>query len=310
MKTFQFIIATLVFTIMTTITTNAKSIGKIYVFESDANGFNTKTVFYDDGKEVVAFDAQFTEETAQKAIDFLRTKTQNPIKYLVITHPNPDKFNGIPAFKKVGATVIMSKLSANNIEAVHNYKKYYFVEMAKMFTNETYPKLPSADITFDENYEIKLVNGGKIILTELHKSGIATNQTVAFIETANAIVVGDLVHHNAHAWLEGPIVNGNTTYIGKNWIEVLKTIQKKFVGTTIVYGGRGEAGKLSVVIPQQIAYLETAEKISNEYLASIGGDKTKVDYAQLQKIFEKTFPNYALGYMINYGAYGIVSSLK
>ena len=42
----------------------AGSIGNIYVFESDGNGFNTKTVFYDDGKEVVAFDAQFTEQTA------------------------------------------------------------------------------------------------------------------------------------------------------------------------------------------------------------------------------------------------------
>ncbi|KOY88140.1 hypothetical protein AD998_10100 [bacterium 336/3] len=295
---------------MATISANAKNIGKIYVFESDANGFNTKTVFYDDGKEVVAFDAQFTEATAQQAIEFLRTKTQNPIKYLVVTHPNPDKFNGIPAFKKVGATVIMSKFSANNIEMVHNYKKYYFVEMAKMFTNETYPTLPTADLTFDETYDIKLANGGKVKLTELKKSAIATNQTIAFIETVNALVIGDLVHHNVHAWLEGPINNNTTTYNNANWISVLKILESKYPANVMVYGGRGESGKLSVVVTQQISYLEKAEKLTKEYLISIGNDKSKVDYTQLQKVFEKAFPNYSLGYMIAYGAYGMVGSMK
>lgn len=321
MKTINFFLTILFIIAMTAFTTScatteveAKNTGKIYVFESDGNGFNTKTVFYDDGKEVIAFDAQFTEELAQQAIDFLRTKTQNPIKYLVVTHPNPDKFNGIPAFKKIGATVIMSKLSANNLETVHNYKKYYFVKIAKMFTDETYPQLPKADITFDENYEIKLANGGKVTLTELKLSGISTNQTIANIETAKAIVVGDLIHHNAHAWLEGGIIGGNAVYNGNNWINVLKTLQTKYASDAIVYGGRGEAVKLSISIPQQISYLQKAEQITKEYVNSLTGTtladkKAKVDYAQLQKLFEKAYPTYTLGYMISYGAYGLVASL-
>jgi glyoxylase-like metal-dependent hydrolase (beta-lactamase superfamily II) len=310
MKSISIYLTTLIITIMTTLSVNAKSIEKIYVFESDANGFNTKTVFYDDGKEVVAFDAQFTEVAAEQAISFLKTKTQNPIKYLVVTHPNPDKFNGIPAFKKIGAKVIMSKESLSNLETVHNYKKYYFVEMAKMFTNDSYPKLPTADITFEDNYEIKLANSGKIKLTELHKSGISTNQTIAFIETTNALIVGDLVHHNVHAWLEGPINNGTAIYNNANWIGVLKVIQSIYSKDLIVYGGRGESEMLSIAVAQQIKYLENAENITKQYLSSIGNDKSKVDYAQLQKEFEKEFPNYSLGYMIAYGAYGIVASLK
>jgi glyoxylase-like metal-dependent hydrolase (beta-lactamase superfamily II) len=228
----------------------------------------------------------------------------------VVTHPNPDKFNGIPAFKKIGAKVIMSKESLSNLETVHNYKKYYFVEMAKMFTNDSYPKLPTADITFEDNYEIKLANGGKIKLTELHKSGISTNQTIAFIETTNALIVGDLVHHHVHAWLEGPINSGTAIYNNANWIGVLKVIQSTYSKDLIVYGGRGESEKLSIAVAQQIKYLENAEKITKQYLSSIGNDKSKVDYAQLQKEFEKEFPNYSLGYMIAYGAYGIVASLK
>lgn len=310
MKKISFTLVTIISIFLSTFSISAKTIGKIYVFESDANGFNTKTVFYDDGKEVVAFDAQFTEAIAQKAIDFLRTKTRNPIKYLVITHPNPDKFNGIPAFKSVGATVIMSQLSANNMEPVHNYKKYYFVEMSKMFTNETYPKLPSTDIVFNDSYEIKLANGGIVKLNELKKNAISTNQTVGYIKTANALVVGDLVHNNVHAWLEGPIKKGVAAYNGNDWINVLKNLKTKYSANVIVYGGRGESEKLSIVIAKQINYLQKAEKLTKTYLSTINYDKSKVDYSILQKVFEKEFPNYTLGYMISYGAYGIVASIN
>ncbi|MGH2615900.1 MAG: hypothetical protein ACRDJC_11715, partial [Thermomicrobiales bacterium] len=41
--------------------------GTLYTFDSGAEGFFTKTYFYDTGSEVVAFDAQFTPELAQRA---------------------------------------------------------------------------------------------------------------------------------------------------------------------------------------------------------------------------------------------------
>jgi glyoxylase-like metal-dependent hydrolase (beta-lactamase superfamily II) len=69
--------------------------GEVFAFESDAGGFNTRTWFYDDGQELVAFDAQFTPELARQAIAFARARTAHPIRTLVITHPNPDKFNGM-----------------------------------------------------------------------------------------------------------------------------------------------------------------------------------------------------------------------
>lgn len=310
MKTLNQVVNTLIFICLATLSAFAQTKGAIYTFESDGNGFNTNTIFYDDGKEVVAFDAQFTPALAQMAIDFIRSKTKSPVKYLVITHPNPDKFNGIPAFKAIGAKVIMSKLSAANLEAVHNYKKYYFVEVAKMFTNETYPSLPSADFTFDESYTLAMANGGKVVLTEIKKRGISTNQTIAFITKQNALVVGDLVHHQAHAWLEGPIIQGAATYNGESWINVLKYIQSNFKADVKVYGGRGTNGAVSTVIPQQIIYLQTAQKLVSEYVNTLGGDVSKADYAQLQKSFEKAFPDYSLGYMIAYGAYGIVASIK
>ena len=122
---------------LATPSTSLKSPKKIFVYESDGNGFNTKTIFYDYGDEVVAVDAQFTPALAEKSLAFLREKTQNPLTYLIITHPNPDMFNGIPVFQKNGAKVIASNETAKAMAGVHAYKKYYFVNIAKMFTEDT-----------------------------------------------------------------------------------------------------------------------------------------------------------------------------
>lgn len=298
----------------TTIQTS-KRIGEVHVFESNANGFNTNTIFYDDGKEVVAFDAQFTSELAKQAIAFLKTKTQNPIKYLVITHPNPDKFNGIPAFREEGAKVIMSKDTEKNLKGVHAYKQYYFVTMAKMFTEDNYPKLSAADITFETEYSLNLKNGGIVQLKELHQSGISNNQTVALISSVNALVVGDLVHYKSHAWLEGPIVNSKTEFNLNNWVNTLKKIKSLYALETEVYSGRGKVGKLNTLIDEQIYYLKKAHQLTKDYILSLEGSsleekKKKVDYQALTKIFQNNFSDYNLPYMISYGAYGLVESIK
>lgn len=290
--------------------------GQIYSFESDGNGFNTKNFFYDNGEEVVVFDTQFTPETAKKSIEFLRTKTQNPITYVVITHPNPDKFNGMSIFQEQGTKVISSRATSDSMKGVHEYKKHYFVTMTKMFTEDTYPKLSQVDVVFDQFYDLRLKNGEVIALHELSNPGVSSNQTVASISSINALIVGDLVHHKAHAWLEGGIVNGKPTPTLNGWIADLNELQTNFkTSNPIVYGGRGEVAKLDQVISAQIRYLKKADTIVAQYIESLGtrklelqGDNASKHYSALQAQFETTFPNYLLGYMIRYGAYGLVKT--
>jgi glyoxylase-like metal-dependent hydrolase (beta-lactamase superfamily II) len=290
--------------------------GQIYSFESDGNGFNTKTYFYDNGEEVVVFDTQFTPDTAKKSIEFLRTKTPNPITYIVITHPNPDKFNGMRVFQEQGAKVISSRATSDSMKGVHEYKKYYFVNMAKMFTEDTYPKLSQVDVVFDQSYDLRLKNGEVIALLELSNPGVSSNQTVASISSENALVVGDLVHHHAHAWLEGGIVNGKPIPTLKGWIADLNEMQTYFKTTNpIVYGGRGEVVKLDQAVTTQISYLKKADLIVEQYISNLAekkselqGDKADQHYAALQAQFEKEFSTYSLGYMIQYGVYGLLNS--
>lgn len=291
--------------------------GKMYAYESDGSGFNTKNFFYDNGEEVVVFDTQFTPALAQKSIEFIRSKTKNPITAVVITHPNPDKFNGMSVFQNLGAKVIASRKTTEGMREVHEYKKYFFVNLAKMFTEETYPKLSSVDLIFDETHDLRLRNGEIISLRELSKPGVSGNQTVALVPGAQAAVVGDLVHHNAHAWLEGGIRDGKPVPTLNDWISDLRELESllKDQPEIVVYGGRGESVKLSEAVSAQISYLKKADALVGRYVARLGakkselqGEKASQHHQALQAEFEKAFPGYGLGYMIQYGVYGLVNS--
>ena len=71
--------------------------------------------------------------------------------------------------------------TAKAMPDVHAYKKYYFVNIAKMFTEESYPALGTIDSTFDEQLDLQLDSGEKIQLRELSRPGVSTTQTVALV---------------------------------------------------------------------------------------------------------------------------------
>ncbi|MBA3450013.1 MAG: MBL fold metallo-hydrolase [Chloroflexia bacterium] len=290
--------------------------GALYTFDSGPDGFNTKTFFYDTGSEVVAFDAQFTPELAEKAIAYLQTESENPITYVVVTHPNPDKFNGISAFQDAGAEVITSEATAAAMPGVQDYKKAFFVGNG-MFTDETYPELGTVDETFSDTMTLELSDGKTVELSELSEPGVSSTQTVAFIPEMNALIVGDLVHHTMHAWLEGGIVDGQATPTLDGWIADLRELESTFGADPepTVYGGRGDPAPLSEAVAAQIAYLEQADQIVTDYLAGLGdrtseltGEKAGEHYAAIQTEIADAFPGYEFADMIGFSVYGLVNS--
>jgi glyoxylase-like metal-dependent hydrolase (beta-lactamase superfamily II) len=290
---------------------------QILVYESGPEGFNTKTIFVDNGQEVVAFDAQFTPALAEASLRYLSTKTTSPVTHLVITHPNPDKFNGASVYKKLGAKIVASELTAANIAGTHTYKKYFFVEMAKMFKEADYPTPVGVDQTFGSRLELRLGNGDRIELLETGLAGVSTNQTVAFVPGAGALIVGDLIHSNAHAWLEGGIVSGQAQPTMASWIKNLELLSKEFSDSDVkVFGGRGDAVLAREAFDEQIRYLKKADQIVASYVKKLGaraaeelsGAKAGEHHAALTKEFETSFPTYKLSYMIQYGVYGLANS--
>ena len=95
-----------------TLTTSLAQAGQLHVFTSDAAGFNTHSVWYDDGKEVTVVDTQFVPQTAQKLVAEIQRQTKSPITRIIVTHPSPDKFNALSVFHQLGAESIGSEKTA------------------------------------------------------------------------------------------------------------------------------------------------------------------------------------------------------
>lgn len=295
------------------------SAGSLGTFTSDAAGFNTHSFYYDTGHEVVVFDAQFTVELAQSLIAEIRSHTTSPIRYVVITHPNPDKFNGASAFQAIGAQVVASQATAQAIPDVYAYKKYYFVNVAKSFTDATYPPQARIDRTFQGRWELPLAAGAQVILSELLHSGVSTTQTVAQIPALGSVIVGDLVHVQAHAWLEGGIRNGKPQPDLSAWklaLDELATLPGATADTT-VYGGRGGSASIATAVPAQTMYLTALEALVTRYVNDLGARRSELadstvapaHYKQIAALASQAFPSHALPYMIEYGVYGLVNAI-
>lgn len=279
----------------------------IGTFTSDATGFDTHSFWVDTGNEVVVFDAQFTPAIARQLIARIHAATASPITTVVITHPNPDKFNGASAFQAIGARVVASKATADAIPGVHAYKKAYFVDVAKAFTDATYPAMAHVDVTFDR----ELTLPGNIQLRVLRHAGVAGTQTVAYVPSARALVVGDLVHHEAHAWLEGGIVAGQPALDVDAWVAALDEL-KAYPGVT-VYGGRGVPAPVATAVADEQAYLRTARAIVHGYLAELGDRRSELSgpsgdahRSEMARRIAAAFPTYQLSYLTEYSLYGMV----
>lgn len=295
---------------LTLLTTNAAA-GELHVFTSDANGFNTHSVWYDDGHEVTVFDTQFTPQYAKLLLDDIRKETASPITRVVITHPNPDKFNGLAAFNEIGAESIASAKTAADMPGVDEYKRYFLVNVAKMFNAEDYPALQTVNRTFSGEMKIMLKSGETISLFDL-PAGISSTQTITRIDATGDLIVGDLIHSNTHAWLEGGIVNGQAVPEIDSWKAVLATL--KTLGTGNAYGGRGDFLPVGEAVDQQTAYLTKAVEIVDEYIKSLGDKKFELSdaekqaghYSAIQAKFVEAFPNYGQPELIGFSVYGLV----
>ncbi|HTJ40689.1 MAG TPA: MBL fold metallo-hydrolase [Kofleriaceae bacterium] len=290
----------------------------VHTFTSDSAGFDTHSFWIDTGREVVVFDGQFTGALADQVIADIRAQTRSPIRYLVVTHPNPDKFNGASRFQAAGAKVVASKATADAIPGVHAYKKYFFVELAKMFTEATYPQQATVDVTFDDTLDLPLDGDAHVSLRRLAHAGVSTTQTVAYVPEAKALFVGDLVHHDAHAWLEGGIANGAPHPDLASWAQALDELHAYPADTTI-YGGRGEPALVSDALESEKKYLLLAGQTVAAYVASLApAERAELDdpakaqahYVAIEGKLAAELPAYKLAYLVRYGVYGLVNATK
>lgn len=293
--------------------------GTLTAFTSDAAGFDTHTYYYDDGKEVTLIDTQFVPSLTAAMVEQVKRTTSSPITRVIVTHANPDKYNGLPYLHKLGVESITSAAVAKDMPVVHAYKENFWVNQAKAFKPGTYPAFENVKTTFDKSRTITLKSGETITLFELANPGVTTHQVVVRIDQTGDLIVGDLVHPKAHLWLEGGLVDGKPRPDLKRWSDALGELPKLAEGkpNARLYGGRGRVVSVSEAVRGEQQYLAKAQALVVNYVGTLGARKGELadpaksgaHYKELEKRFASAFPDYKLPYMIGYSVYGLVNSV-
>jgi glyoxylase-like metal-dependent hydrolase (beta-lactamase superfamily II) len=289
--------------------------GTLGVFTSDQKGFDTHTFYYDDGREVVLIDTQFVPELTRAMVDQVKAGTRSPITRVVVTHANPDKFNGLPYLHAMGVASISSAGVANDMPAVHAYKKAFWTETMKAFAPDAYPTFEPIHERFEGRRTLKLASGETLTLFALRHAGVAAHQVVVRIDATGDLIVGDLVHHAAHAWLEGGLVDGRPVPRIDDWIAALDELPALAAGhpAARVYGGRGDFVTVATAVRAQKAYLRKARSVVRGYVAGLGERRAELaapataepHYRALEQRMTAAFPSYRLPYMVRYSVYGL-----
>ncbi|MCZ8234786.1 MAG: MBL fold metallo-hydrolase [Inhella sp.] len=285
----------------------------LHVHTSGPQGFNTRSVWIDDGHEVTVVDTQFTPALAEALVADIQRQTKSRIARVIVTHPNPDKFNALSVFHRLGAQSLGSRATAEALPGVDAYKRTYWVHVAKAFTEDSYPRREALTQTFSGRLTVTLANGETLSLHELKQGGVASTQTVVRLDRTGDLVVGDLVSHRTHAWLEGGIVNGKTHLDVAAWRTSLQalTALSPQAGAR-VFGGRGEAQPVRVAVAEQIAYLNRAEALIEAMEHRLGERRAELTdpqaqgphIAQLQAQLVQAFPHHAMPELVGYSIYG------
>lgn len=171
------------------------------------------------------------------------------------------------------------------------------------------------DRTFEGSWELPLAGDARVVLRELENAGVASTQTVAYLPKQETLLVGDLVHHEAHAWLEGGIVDGAPAPSLTAWIAALDELAR-FPPRTTVRGGRGTAALLGEAVASQQGYLMAMGDLVRAYLLELGprreelrGPEAGAHFAELARRAGEAYPERDLTYLVEYGVYGLVLAL-
>ncbi len=196
----------------------------IYAYTTQGDP-NSAVIIGDD--HVLVMEAQATPVMAKALIEKIRTVTDKPIKYLILSHYHAVRVLGASAFD--GAEIVCS---AKTLEMINERGEQDFKSETDRFPRlfksvESIPHLTYPTITFETAMTINL--GNRIVELKHLGAGHTRGDIVAWVPDCKALFSGDLLEYGA------------TPYCGdaqlEEWPQTLQHI--KALGAVCAVPGRG-----------------------------------------------------------------------
>ena len=251
-----------------------------YTAEGDPN---TGVIIGDDGVMIV--DAQATPAMAQDVIAKIRSVTDKPIRYVLLSHYHAVRVLGASAYTDAHAILASDATRALIVERGEQDMASEIGRFPRLFQGkETIPGLTWPTLTFTG--EISVWLGKREVRISQPGRGHTAGDTIAYVPDANVLFSGDLVEYKSACYC------GDAHY--KDWP---KTIRKLAAYDPVaLVPGRGDAlvGK-----PKVAAAFAGTTNFLNTLYSSVEnsvkrGESLKEAYDAVRRVMDGPFGSYAI----------------
>ncbi len=209
--------------------------GNIAEVDEFNRGWNGNAGFVVTPDGVVAIDSLGTPKLGQRMIATIRTITNKPIKYLIITHNHPDHSYGAVAFRKLGGVTIIAH--QGTLEYINSDQMDSSVDYRRSFID--------ADMQGFQGITPDVVVNTKRFSSYTLKSG---GQVFQIYNVGRQHSAGDLVLYdqkNNMVWVSDLAFNQRTTFMGdgnsREAIEAQDWLLERFSNASLMVPGHGSA---------------------------------------------------------------------
>ena len=216
---------------------------KIHVYSAPADKFFVNSFLIETASGVIVVDTQFLVSTA-KELGAKLDALNKPLAAIIITHPHPDHYNGLPVLMhgRRPVPVYANKATIDGISATQAEKRVAWTPVY----GADYPTtdgLPDHPLGFDESLNIA---GTELRLIDIGPGECAYN-SIIHIPEAEALIASDLIYNQAHPWL--------AEHRTSSWLRQLDDVETRFGNVPNIYAGHGPRGTPTLFADQR-RYIE------------------------------------------------------
>lgn len=253
----------------------------IYAFTAEGDP-NTAVIVGDDG--CIVFDAQATPAMANSVIERVRTVTDKPIKYVVLSHYHAVRVLGASAYKAQGIVASTETRRLIMERGQQDWDSEYG-RFPRLFRDaESIPGLTWPTLTFDTGMTLYL---GKREVQLMHLgAGHTSGDIVAWVPDAQVMCSGDLIEYHSACYCGDAML--------RKWPLTLNEIRE--FNPKAVAPGRGDALKGTATVNEAIAM--TRDFVTSLYgaaeLSVAKGRSLKETMAASREVMDPKFSSFAI----------------
>jgi len=243
---------------------------------------NSAVIVGDDG--CIVFDAQATPALANKVIERVRTVTDKPIKYVVLSHYHAVRVLGASAFH---AEAVVASTETRRLVAERGQQDWdsEFGRFPRLFQgSESIPGLTWPTLTFEGEMSIFL--GKREVRLMQLGAGHTSGDIVAWVPDAEVMFSGDLIEYHSACYCGDAML--------REWPSTLNEIRD--FNPKAIAPGRGDALKGLATTREAIAM--TRDFVSTLYGAAeisvAKGRSLKETMAACREVMDPKFSSFAI----------------